>query len=198
MEWHEIISSRDIERQLRGVGLVLDSNCKPYKNATIAWREFDPQELWPASLYLIKELLEYYQELRKLISEKQKIDILNLDFGIKYSINGGTYVMIPPIVEESAADDNKKVILDGLHRIFLSRKTGKIRCLYITHIDPHWPPPGLPNPRGWEEVKIVEKAPPHNQKKYYRSPMQRNGLLGMDTRRDLSVLGIGGGKTIRI
>lgn len=186
-------SCRDVENQLRQVPLLLHHDQYPYARATIAWTLLDPENIWPASLYVLSDHLATLRQLQRALNICG-VDILNLDGGVSYRVNGVQHRILPPIVEESAADDFKLLILDGRHRIYRAREKGcLIRCIVLRGVNPEYPIPSFPNPNGWEDVRLLGTIPPHNQKKKYRSSGVVDGRMGMDTRRNLAILGIGGG-----
>jgi len=186
-------SCRDVENQLRRVPLLLHPDQYPYARATIAWTLLEPDEVWPASLYVLDDHLATLRQLQRALNVLG-VDILNLDGGVSYRVDDIQHRILPPIVEESSVDDFKLLILDGRHRIYRAREKGcLIRCIVLRGVNPEYPIPSFPNPNGWQDVQLVDEIPPHNQKKMYRSSGVVDGRLGMDTRRNLATLGIGGG-----
>lgn len=192
------ISSTEVEGALRNVPLLFKREIFPYREAHITWRDFDPCELWPAGRYVVRGILQRTRGVDELLCGAG-INLFDLSGGIRYTTpGGGAYVMYPPIVEESPEDGNRIIICDGRRRVYLARQMKKkIRCLFIQGISAGYPLPGLPNPKGWEDIEEVEEAPAYQKRKLFRTFASQDGGsgdIGMETRRDLSVLGIGGGK----
>lgn len=188
----DVLSEESVTASLRRVPLLLEPDVHPYRQATITWLWCNPEILWPTSTYVLKPQLVFLRELREIF-QRFGIDIMKLNHGVQYHLNGqAPQSIIPPIIEESTADNGRLVILDGRHRIYLARQCGMpIRCLCVQGVDPEYPLSGLPV--SWNEVQELDAPPPHNEKKRYRSQTFVDGRLGMATRRDLAVLGIGGG-----
>lgn len=96
-----------------------------YEGADISLREFNPLELYPTALYVMRPNLEVIQRLREYLKQSTGEDILHLRSILEHD-NG---IIAPPIVELS---DGVPAIVDGIHRIYHALYNGEtVNCIYI-------------------------------------------------------------------
>jgi len=150
-----IITFNEIKKNLRTVSLRKDPTKHPYKDAKITLTEFSPSELSPGALYVLKEQMMFHIDLRSVFLAKYQIDTLQLTCGLVYRFNERIFTMYPPIVEESV-EDNKIIILDGLHRIASALNMQKsITTILVSNVKYVFPC----LPVSWECVSFLDQVP---------------------------------------
>lgn len=129
--------------------------------------------VYPAQRYVLRSELEKVRDLRRLIQRDCKKDILSLTGYLSLdmeSSDGGKYTVdiCPPIVEYSEEDNEYiPIVCDGMHRIYLAQ---------LEWIDPRaiiikeaaYPYYAFPNPRGWDDVQLVDSLPEGFLKRWER------------------------------
>lgn len=161
-----------LEQALRKVPLTGDPGVLPYKEAKISSQVVEASEIYPIARYVLQQNLEVQEKLHRMFMEEHKIDTLDLNGkkgGVFFEVEGeeGEWLMSPPVVEISAADDNKPVLVDGEHRFMLAREYGqKVRVIWIEGVPEHVPVVALPI--AWNEVEIFDEVPPLTQKRDFR------------------------------
>jgi hypothetical protein len=196
-QYKTIVSPRDIERiegvfvlkketlqaLIRHIPLRGDPNHFPYKNSIIEAQVSEPDQLRIGQTFL---------------SRQKVFDIMtNLPAGIckEYGMSGfggmpplEVYgrnseelpviaLYIPPIIE---VHDYRPVLLDGIHRSFISRGAmSTIKAIQVSKVDAPLPF----TPITWGSCSPVYEKPPKN-KRYHD--------LNMDLFRDLTAVGIDG------
>ena len=162
------ISGKELIKKAREVSLLNLREVKPYSNARISFKEFNPEsgEAKPPTLYLLKPQIEWAKKLRNIFLKEHEIDVLKLKEALVYEINEQKFTLLPVIVEFSEAD-NQAVIADGAHRAFLARTLNKsFSALYVENADKEYPYYALPNE--WSEVSLHEDLSTVSRKKNYR------------------------------
>lgn len=173
-------SREELFRRLRKVILLNTPRDNPvfiYESADIELLDVPVSALMPAQFYKIEEIINKISGLKKAL-QKQNLDLFNLEGYLSYqtSESDNEWNLLPVIVEYQLEKDGNiyPLILDGLHRVSLARdqKRDKIQIIKIVNKLKDFPPPAFANPRGWEDVKILSKAPESKDKKYWRFPLE--------------------------
>jgi hypothetical protein len=167
---------------IRKVGTLAASNIQPYKDASISIESMDPELLSPIALYILEGGLEKQQKLIEFFL-KNGIDPFRLDSMIKYTFEGETYFMVPPIVEVHQEEDGGtySIIIDGLHRLTIAREMGR-KCNVVIIEGASIPPHALPV--RWEDVNLCENVPEFSKKKRWRDLSKVKLPEGMSVDRD--------------
>lgn len=158
-----------------------------YRNATFRLETLWPENLNPASLYLIKKNLDFQRELRRYLLEQYGIDTLRLDSVLHLQTAEGMKGMHPPYVEISEErlrllpgpeDRNPPekqtlrvpIIIDGLHRARIAMEEGlPLNCVVCSGAyDANYLYTSYPV--HWSQVKVYDEVPP--VKKFYRRQQQ--------------------------
>ena len=174
----------------------------PYEKAKIGLREFSPEELNPGSRYVLQSQLEIQRELRSTLLQDHGLDSLALHGGYELETSQGLLTLLPPIVEVSEEtvcyEDTRgdipyshpvkakiNIIVDGLHRAYLSRlREQPLQVIHIFGIPDEYPFYALANQ--WDEIRILQRVPATMpEKKNYR----RSDSYALY--RDFDVLGCG-------
>ncbi|MDO8558570.1 MAG: hypothetical protein Q7S09_05330 [bacterium] len=157
-----------------------------YRDATMRLCDFSPDELNPASLYVLKKNLETQRQIRAHFLQEHGIDTLQLSQVLHLRVAGkdGERLvgMAPPFVEiqeervkivagegERSSPENLvlqiPILQDGIHRAHLAREAGVLlRCVVIQSRVTGYPLYAYPN--HWSEVVLCDETP--KVKKYYR------------------------------
>lgn len=171
----EILSKRswsEFETVLRKVGLSGDRNIFPYRHARISSRTVDVASVYPVSLYAVRTYIDTQRWLHELFWKAYRIDTLDLDGefpDLRFSVAGedGEWMMAPPIVEVSAADGGKPLLIDGEHRCLLARALNRpLRMVWIEGVAPQYPVIALPVT--WDQVTVHDRVPASAQKRRFR------------------------------
>lgn len=189
----KLIAEKDfseLESVLRNVSLLGDKNAFPYSDAEISIKRQNIKELRPLAFYVLSEGLAFQRNLKSVFKNKYSKSTLNMHGMLDYELNGEMFSVCPPIVEkyyEPSEGKEIKVIVDGLHRIYLAFVQGfyTINTVEISKVPSEYPL--VPMPLKWEDVKeeyIVPKV-----KRVYRFPDSPNPYFFY---RDLSLLGSSG------
>lgn len=83
--------------------------------------------------YAIQTKIEQYKEMRQVILDKHKLDILTFKGAVKIKGVDGRYLTVTPILAEFNSTENKIVLIDGTHRFMASRSLGikpNIMCFF--------------------------------------------------------------------
>lgn len=176
----------------------------PYENANIELRNVSPHEINPTTFYLLRENLEFQDELRNYLIDKYKNDSLKLNHGLEL-VNKDKkeeWTLIPPIIEvtprtvryipsdgeleyEETAEIKIPIINDGAHRCWISRINNmNFNGIYISGASERLP--FYAHPNGWGMVRIVDKTPSTKKEKKFYSREDCYSLY-----RDFGVLGCG-------
>lgn len=164
----------EFEFRLRAVGLAGDPSVKPYAQAKFSSVLLDPDEVWPISKYVLKKNIAMQRQLHQAFQDEHQIDIFDLNGGeptVSFTVSGeeGEWLMSPPIVEVSAADNGQYVLLDGEHRFYYGRQLGKpIRVVLVEGVPEHLPVVALPI--DWSDVTEYQEVPPVTEKRVFRFP----------------------------
>lgn len=162
----------DLETALRKVPLRGDRSIFPYQHGTITARVVGFDDVYPLSHYLLKTHLDMQHTLREHFLQEHGIDTLALPgdhCDITFRVEGEheLWRMAPPIVEVSASDGGKPVLLDGEHRFMVARELKKdIRVIWIEGIPKEYPVISLPT--SWDQVRLFDQVPPEAVKRMYR------------------------------
>jgi len=160
-----------IEQQLREVPAIGMSSLRPYLRANIKLVTVRISDLWPCALYVLENALANVNETRKQLAAVG-VDIFHLTperTSLWLEIGGyldEDKALNPPIVEVSEDDENKMVIIDGLHRVSCAKELGE-KTITVIKIEGTAIPIASP-PEKWEDVKRVNVAPSIDEKRRYR------------------------------
>lgn len=154
-----------------------------YHDAKMKLADFDPEDLNPTSLYVLRKSLDFQIELRLHLLGEYGIDTLNLSQVVHLDTPDGVVGLVPPfveIVDESVTFTGREgnrtppdnatlrvpVLKDGIHRAFLARSLGvQLRCVVVrTEVSLEYPTYAYPN--RWSDVRVYDAVPP--VKKHYR------------------------------
>jgi hypothetical protein len=144
-------------------------------------RQADPESLVPAQRYVLlpdlNSILSLYEQFERL-----GIDIFDLRGGLLFwrDQEEGPIPLIPPMIEESAEPDGRRVLLinDGIHRVYCARKLGKrINVVVARGVPPEYPYYAYALPDGWAGVTELAELPDGFQKKEYRDPLNYKALF---------------------
>lgn len=166
--WDEFVD------HLRQVGLVGDTQLKPYAQAHFSLETVSTDDIAPISKYVLKGHVTMQQYLRQTFAEQHQIDIFNLPqqqptVVFEISDEQGQWLISPPIVEVSSADQNRRVLLDGEHRFYYARQLGlPVTAVVVENVHPRLPVVGLP--LEWDQVSEFAQTPPIDQKRHFRFP----------------------------
>lgn len=160
----------ELEGVLRQVSLSGDPTLFPYVTASIESRALEVREVHPLSLYALSDKVEFHKRLRELFLANYALDLLDLSGIIEFRTGGKDHVIAPPLVEISALDNNKVLLVDGIHRFLMAPEVNisKVRSIVISNVPNHFPL--LPLPLLWEDIKFYEDVPPQTKKRRFRFP----------------------------
>lgn len=164
--WEELVGI------LRKIELRGDSTLFPYANARIESVMVGLDEVAPLSYYILKSQLDVHRDLRKLFLTRYAFDLLDLSGVIEFFVLEGKerreYLISPPLIEVSDIDNGRLLLVDGIHRFWLTRELGikKLRVILISGIPRHLPVMALP--LEWKEVRQYKIVPPHAKKRAVR------------------------------
>lgn len=156
----------------------LEGGIPIYEDAQISLQTVDPNEVFPIANYVLTE------NLKRLFGTwiQHMKDDCNI-FDLNGLVAVDDFLIAPPVVEW-CEQDQKTLIVDGIHRFWLARKMHlPITTIFVEGVDPNYPVISFPMP--WEEVRIHEKRPDNSR---YLRP----GITNENRQRfyrDLSVLG---------
>jgi len=165
-----VLPWEEMEGILRMVSLYGDPTLFPYAAARIESEVLSREEIYPLSLYALKGQIELHQKLREMFLASYALDFLDLSGIIEFKTEEGAYLVSPPLVENSELDDNKKLLIDGLHRNLSAERVviNQMRSIVISKVPKHFPP--VPLPLSWDEVTLYDEVPPETEKRRYRFP----------------------------
>lgn len=139
--------------------------------------QVDPDQLYPAQRYVLKEQLETVYHL----FHKLDVDIFNLDGGILFWVDEkGPIPLTPPLVENSKEPDGRIIPLinDGMHRVYAAKRLGKkINCVMVHEVPEKWPYYAFALENGWDGVREMDELPKGFAKKRYRNPKNHKDLF---------------------
>lgn len=174
----EIVSTRnweDFVSKLRTVTLVGDPDLTPYRDAEISSRVVPIDEVYPISLYTLRKQLAIQKLLHRTFLREYDRDIFDLNHDtpdMYFRVSGAEAVwqMVPPIVEVSAADGGKTLLLDGEHRFMYARSIGLkvVRVVHIERVPSRYPI--IATPVSWDEVRVFDDVPEVGKKRRFRFP----------------------------
>lgn len=171
---------------------ILGNGQMVYESANkIELRTFNPLELSPTALYVVKGNLNTILILREVLLKRYQIDLLHLSGIVSFhdlgdGINDG--VIGPPVVE--LTPEGELAIIDGQHRLYIALIMGEsVDCIYVEGVSV----PTVSVPVSWESISIYDKKPEDPG----RLRILREGIsdIGTDIRnfyRDFSFLGSSG------
>ena len=187
----QYIPFEEIERSLRSATLLGQPDKRPYETAEISLTEMDPKEIMPAQFYLLWPTLHSLRYFRLRCLEIG-LNLLKPEAGWKYEMDGEKYTLWPPVVEFSDAD-GVNIDCDGLHRLFLALDSNETcQVIYIRGVNPTMPYYGLPNPNGWNDVRVKNEVPLQEEKRRWRTHHGGEALDPLQFRRDFRPFGLGG------
>jgi hypothetical protein len=171
-----------LEDQIRHVPLLQKRDSTmvyPYLDAQISLREIVYTAVRPTSLYVLRSHLQFQKEL--CVSLAPDFDPLALHGSITLQADNETSVgLIPPIVEENEQDG--LYLLDGLHRTYYGRVTGRtsFTAIHISGFRSDCPAAAVPNE--WSDIIPYDTVPtnPALKRRYRPEPLT--------LRRDFSAL----------
>lgn len=166
--WDEFIE------KLRQVTLLGDPSVKPYAEAEITSETLTTDEFAPLAKYVLKQNLATQHTLRSAFQTQYNIDIFHLNGGeptvaFKVADEKGVWLMSPPIIEESVADDKKLVLLDGEHRCYSARQVDSpVTAIVIRKVNRNCPVVAFP--LRWQDVNEYDQVPSLAEKRNFRFP----------------------------
>jgi hypothetical protein len=177
------IMQAELIAEVRKVRLKGHNQVKPYHNSTITLVSLDTSLLSPCQRYVIRRGVDRVHDIRK---QMMPYDIFDMAFGLWLKWDSGEMIpFLPPVVEATstsmgAMTRGSKItytICDGMHRVYAAREAGvPITCLLIE--EPTHPYYAYPLDGGWNEVQVVDIAPPSgDQRKAYREPDDHKALF---------------------
>lgn len=174
-------SEKELIDALRRVSLLHDAAIFPYQHAQIQMEDMQPGEIHPSQFYYLEDAVLKIADLEKALAV-HNIDVFNLHGFVEYwTEDGNVYTLLPPIVEYQLDQKGKIVPLlnDGIHRILYAQRKNvdHMQVVVIKHADEKYPLMGYPNPNGWKDVKVVEKAPEPKDKRIWRVPVEQGYTL---------------------
>ena len=163
MEVASLLSGEELTALVRETGLKDRPDLRPYHTSEITLRLLEIETLSPLAKYVLEENLVKVGKVR-LALLAQGIDILRLPGRVEVMSGSELTFVGPPIIEEWPNEG--RLIVDGLHRIWLARQYGikDVSCLFIRNVSM----PLVPLPVSWDEIQ--EYPPGHlpTEKHAYR------------------------------
>ena len=162
-----------------------------YQNATLRVAELHPNEINPASLYLLEENLAFQHALRTHLLHRYGIDTFRLSNILHLKNGQHMFGMAPPYIEISEEklalapkpgdhappkEQTLKIplLIDGIHRVWLAREENiTVRCIIAHGTHPEYLNYAYPNE--WHEVKICKTVP--GVKKFYRRKVHYSFMI---------------------
>lgn len=168
-----------------------------YRDAVFRLAQFHPDELNPASLYILRKNLDFQYELRAHLMDRYGLDTLQLSDVLHLQDGDKVFGMIPPYVEIIqervgivSADGDRlppavqrvtlPVLVDGIHRVWMAREIDmSVRCIAVrnTSLDHNY----SKYPVEWSEVSIYNEVP--KEKARYRRQDKYSFMRPLDTLR---------------
>jgi len=162
----ELISKMQLVKQR-------NSSTQPYLNSRIDIVTLDPEVLKPCQNYILIPELKKVESLRwNILEETGHIDILRLQGYLTCDYEDTTIDILPPVCEEYFDDRFRQHILinDGMHRCYLAYRMGMpLNVVYVRGINRHHPYYSFINPRGWDDVELINELTPNYIKKFHVS-----------------------------
>lgn len=160
----EAMPKDTLDTLLRNVRLNGDPEIKPYKDANIKVFRIDPAGLYIGQTFVQEEkLLGFMSGFPRVLSGFCSAGISKLYPFIAYGefmSQPAISFYIPPIAESY---NGNYVILDGIHRSYLTKQAGTTMTYVVIEKKDN----ELPfNPAKWEDVKLV-KDKPEMEKRYF-------------------------------
>ena len=159
----------------------------PFTTATITLASVDPRMLKIGQQFVYREVYQSLVEEAAGIFQKFCVASSGLgDVGAYFAFgsNGeSAYAMacyLPPIIERH---EGSLVVMDGIHRDYIARQTGKTQnAIFVENVSVPFPC-GM---RGWEDIRVIPLAqkPTRAEDRYFE--------LKQNLFRDLKYLGIDG------
>lgn len=132
---HKLMARNELIDRLRRTCLLGSAGEEPvlgldgleiYKQADIEMSILDPNVLCPTQTYVEIPIVNLIKSIRKQLLQHE-IDIFNMDGGVW--IRTDEYPdewipVVPPIIENSQADNGIDIISDGMHRSYAARMEG--------------------------------------------------------------------------
>jgi len=165
----EVRSAGELCEKLRNVTL-RGSTIPPYLNSFIRIETFNPRNLSPCQRYALLPELKKIEELRWEILREYGQDILQLNGYLKCHYPDKTIDILPPVCEEYVTPwgELKAIINDGLHRVFLAYQMGiPVNVAYIRGVHPGYPYYAHMNPKGFDDIELIEEIPENYVKKFH-------------------------------
>lgn len=164
--------------RLRGYGGV-----QPYRDATLELAVgMSPDGLAPAQNYVLTPSVDKILRLRTALL-REGVDVFALDGGVYVTTSDDPQEripVIPPVVEESAEPDGRRVLLinDGMHRVFAARSVkADISVVVVRGVPQEYPYYAYALDGGWSRVTSLDELPDVHQKKEYRQPGNYKALF---------------------
>ena len=150
---------------VRNTRLATKPDLRPYDSAGIALQQLAPNALSPLAKYVLRENLSQVEQLRNdLLAES--IDLFKLSGRLEVTSGLVTTYVAPPIIEEWPSEG--RLIVDGLHRLWLARELGvkRVSCVFIRNVTV----PLVPLPVRWDQILVYAPGqyPAEAEKRCYR------------------------------
>ncbi len=160
-----------VEEHIRNAPLLQHPEAKPYSESEIHIAQLAIKDIRPCAFYVLKDRLGMLEGLNQfLVSGGFDMHGLGLEeniCGLQILDGPHFYTLIPPIVEYHRG---VYMLIDGRHRIYGARKSGKekVSCLVISTKKNFYPLPFLPNPNSWDDISVVGPNSIPSPRKLYK------------------------------
>jgi hypothetical protein len=123
----------------------------------------DIETLYPLAKYVLADNLAQLERIRVALLA-QGFDIFNLPGRVEVISGPERTFVAPPVIEDWPHEG--RLIVDGLHRIWLARRYGlkRVRCVLIRNVSM----PLVPLPVRWDEVREYPPGLSPTEKRIYR------------------------------
>jgi hypothetical protein len=158
-----VLSGAAFRSLIRETGLTYKPDLRPYQSSDIALRSLAIKTLYPLAKYVLEENLAQLELIRADLLGRG-VDILRLP-GLVELLSGSDQTFVaPPVIEEWP--DEGRLIIDGLHRIWLARRYGlkRVTCVLIRNVSM----PLVPLPVTWDQIREYPQGHPPPEKRAYR------------------------------
>jgi len=165
----------------------------PYQWANIDYRLLDPDKVVPTATYVIRHNLDEIEVIGNLLAGFG-LNMYDLQGMVRFGQND---FIAPPVLEvwEDPPYNGRPVIVDGAHRLWSAKQSGKseVGCIVVSGRIFHMLPV-LPL-EGWGEVREVDEIPDFKRRyasvpsPYKSQDLYRVGFPGSTGFRPVAVLG---------
>jgi len=181
---YELLPEQDLLARLKKTRLRGFDRAEVYRDATLSIETIDTNNLTPAQRYVLADGVDTILQIADAFAALG-IDVFALRGALLWWPEGADLSeppipFLPPVIEESAERDGKKVLLinDGIHRVYAARKRGrKLNVVLARNVPAEYPYYAYALPDGWRQVEELAELTEGYQKKEYRNPDNYKALF---------------------